>query len=167
MRTLIILLFVSFNSFGQIQYKDVMRIDSRDAFTRLMIDRGFSSVEYEVANENTLTYMLNPSKDDEDKWISSHIAQWWGATDNFFFSLSRTGTTTNTYSGVKTNVGVIENNYDQIYQRVKRRNHFYKMFTMKKSTWECYVCNKAKFEGYLCFTINDGNGQIAQLRYID
>jgi len=167
MRILIILLFISFTSFGQIEYKDIMRIDSRDAFSRLMIDRGFSYVEFEDDRENTYSYMLNPKKDDEDEWVSSHIAQWWGATDNFFFSFTRTGTTTNTYTGVVTNVGVIENNYDQIYQRVKRRNHFYKMYTVDKFTWECYVCNKAKFEGYLCFTLTDGKGQIAQLRYID
>ena len=157
MRTLIILLFVSFNSFGQIEYKDVTRIDSKDAFLKLMFDNGFSSVEYEGANENTITYLLNPIKDDEGEWLSSELAQWWGATDNFFFSFTRT----NKYGTV------VDNNYDQIYERVKRRDNFYKMYTVGKTTYACYVCPKAKFEGYLCFTINEGNGQIAQLRYVD
>ena len=144
-----------------------MRIDSKDAFIRLMIDRGFSTVEYEDDREDIYSYMLNPEKNDEDEWVSSQIAQWWGATDNFFFSFTRTGTSTNTYTGVVTNIGVVENNYDQIYERVKRRDNFYKMYSVGKYTYSCYVCPKGKFEGYLCFTIADGDGKIAQLRYID
>ena len=165
MRILIILLFVSFNSFGQIQYKDVMRIDSKDAFIQLMLDNGFSSVEDD--NEDNLTYMLNPIKDDDGEWLSSELGQWWGKTENFYFSFTRTGTSTNTYTGVVTNIGVVDNNYDQIYERVKRRDNFYKMYSVGKYTYACYVCPKANFEGYLCFTIADGDGKIAQLKYID
>jgi len=157
MRILITLLFISFNSFGQIQYKDVMRIDSKDAFLQLMFDNGFSSVEYEGQNDADITYLLNPIKDDDGEWLSSQLAQWWGRSDNFFFSFTRTNTNNN----------VVDNTYDEIYERVKRRDNFYKMYSSGKTTYACYVCHKGKFEGYLCFTINEGNGQIAQLRYID
>ena len=144
-----------------------MRVDSKDAFLKLMFDNGFSSVEYEDDREDDMTYLLNPQKDDEGEWLTSQLAQWWGKTDNFYFSFTRTGTTINTYTGVTRDIGVVDNTYDQIYNKVKRRDNFYKMYSVGKTTYACYVCPKAKFEGYLCFTINEGNGQIAQLRYVD
>ncbi len=41
MRILVILLFISFNSFGQITLQDILAIDDRRSFQKLMIENGF------------------------------------------------------------------------------------------------------------------------------
>lgn len=144
-----------------------MEIDSKDKFLKLMFEKNFSSVDFESDGESDLTYMLNPQKDVNGEWLTSQFAQWWGKSENYYFAFTRTGTTTSTYTGVVTDAGVIANTYDRIYNKVKRKDKFYKMYSFQNDNYACYECDKAKFDGYLCFTIRNGNGTIAQLKYID
>ena len=47
-------------------------------------------------------------------------------------------------------------------------NHeFVKMHKIESTSYACYDCKQAKFEGYLGFSIVDGLGHIAQIRYTD
>ena len=43
-KLILLLLFVPIFSFGQITYKDLMKLDSQDAFEKLMFDKRFSSI---------------------------------------------------------------------------------------------------------------------------
>ena len=67
MKKLILLLFIPIMSFSQITYKDIMKIDSEDAFIKLMFDKRFQAIE--EVRDRTQTYALDP--DEENK--SSNI----------------------------------------------------------------------------------------------
>ena len=76
MRTLIILLFISFNSFGQITLQDILDIEDKRAFQRLMIENNFA----EDTSPET-AYILTTYK--KDKTIDNTLLQFsWRDTDS-------------------------------------------------------------------------------------
>ena len=44
-KLILLLLFIPLFSFGQITYKDLMKLDSQDAFEKLMFDKRFSAIK--------------------------------------------------------------------------------------------------------------------------
>ena len=55
----LILLFIPFFSFSQISYKDVMSIDSKDTFLKVMVENKYSTIESSIS-ENA--FALNPDE---------------------------------------------------------------------------------------------------------
>ena len=60
-KLILLLLFIPLVSFGQISYKDVMQMNSKDKFIELMFDEQFSPIESESSGIN---YALLPKKDE-------------------------------------------------------------------------------------------------------
>ena len=54
--------------------------------------------------------------------------------------------------------GVIENTYDNIFQKVKRRCKFVQIITKDNDNYACYDCWKAKFKGLIGFTTTNVGG---------
>ena len=44
-KLIVLLLFIPLVSFGQLSYKDIMKIDSKDNFIKLMVENGYSSIQ--------------------------------------------------------------------------------------------------------------------------
>ena len=55
MRILLILLFISFNSFSQVTLQDILAIDDKRSFQRLMIENNFQQ-ETDYEYENLVSY---------------------------------------------------------------------------------------------------------------
>ena len=143
-----------------------MKVDSKDAFIKMMFDKQFSSVPNELDTELDLSYALTP-KMVNGQLESTHYAHFNHETKNFFFSFVRTGTRTSNYTGAVTYTGVLPNNYDEILKKAKRKCKFVDWYTVEKDTYACYDCKNAEFEGYLGFVTIDSQGVIAQIRYIN
>ena len=64
MRILIILLFISFNSFGQLSYSDIMSINSEKQFKKIMIENYY---EFALKDEDGyIVYGYKLQKDSVD-----------------------------------------------------------------------------------------------------
>ena len=163
MKKLLFLLLPLF-TIGQITYKDVMQLNSKDKFIELMFDEQFSPIERESSGIN---YALLPKKDEGGEYVSTHFATYYEDVDFFSFTFIRTGKTFNSYTGVVSYEGVVANNYDTILRKVKRKCEFVKMYESGSNNYACYDCKKSEFEGYLGFTTVGEQGMITQLRYID
>ena len=163
-KLLFLLLFIPLVSLGQLKYKDIMKLDSKDAFEKLMFDKQFSITD-QKDNYNSLHYALNPTYKDGEVY-STHFAQYTPSIDSWFFTLIRRGTSTNLYSGVVTDAGIMANDYDGILKKVKRKCEFVKMYTLS-ATYACYTCKDAEFDGYIAFSIIDGQGAITTFKSLD
>ena len=161
----VLLLLIPIFSFGQIKFKDLMKIDSQEAFEKLMFDEQFSNTEKPDGLDGVY-YSLNPTTEDGEI-LSSHFATYTRVIDTFWFSFTRTGTSTNLYTGAVTNAGVMANNYDTILKKVKRKCEFVKMYKVMENNFACYECKDAEFKGYLGFAIVNGLGTISNFNYID
>ena len=168
MRILIILLFVSFNSFGQgidpnpITYKNLMQIDSETQFKRDMIENGYEFVE-ERENE-TYVYARHPKKTKNRKSprigkktrLDSPAWAWYHPNTNIFL-----------FSFTKTLIdGSVNqsNTYDKIFSEVKRKCEFVKIEqTTTNMDFACYTCPDASFEGFLGFHSDRESGTIMRI----
>tara|TARA_B100000900_G_scaffold166658_1_gene141473 strand:- start:743 stop:1261 length:519 start_codon:yes stop_codon:yes gene_type:complete len=157
-KLILLLLFIPLVSFGQLSYKDIMKIDSKDTFKKYMFDKQFSSLGYE---DGMTSYSLNPIEKDGET-LSTHFAYYHDVV-GFYFTIIRTGTNTNLYSGVVTDAGVIDNDYDTILRKVKRKCEFLKMYEVNNDNYACYECKDAEFEGYLGFSVINSKGVISQI----
>ena len=166
MKKLILLLFIPLVSFGQIKYKGLMKIDSQQAFEKLMFDEQFSPIEY-TDDYGSIQYALNPNTNESGEVVSSHFAQYSSQANMFYFTFIRKGTTTNTYTGVVTDVGIIANNYDTMLRKAKRKCKFVKMHKVELVNYACYTCKDAEFEGYLSFGLLESQGVVTNINYID
>ena len=161
-KLILLLLFIPLVSFGQIKYKDLIKIDSQEAFEKLMFDEQFSTTN-EKDDYGTLFYALDPKADDDGGVISTKFATYTPVINKFFFTIIRTGTTTNLYTGVVTDAGVITNDYDTMLRKAKRKCKFVKMFKPQTTNYACYSCKDADFEGYLAFGLVGGQGVITNI----
>ena len=160
MKKLLFLLLPLF-AFSQVSYKDIMQLDGKDSFVKLMFDKQYSAVEQEGYESDH--YALNPDAEGNANSFSWYFHD----TDFFFFQFVRTGVVTNYYSGVTTDAGIIANNYDNILKKVKRKCKFVKMYQVEKDNYACYDCKQANFDGYLGFVVVGNSGFISQIRNID
>ena len=94
-KLILLLLFIPILSFGQISYKDIMKLDSKDAFQKLMIDKKMSMIE---KNDDYFQYALTP-RDKEGETVSTLFGTYYDYTGLFTCSFGRTGYEYNPYTG--------------------------------------------------------------------
>ena len=58
---------------------------------------------------------------------------------------------------------IIDTPYDVIYENVKDRCTFVRIYTLKKQDYACYQCDDAQFKGQLGFGMFEGSGIIQQI----
>ena len=140
MKKLILLLFIPFISFSQ-TYDDIMSIDSKEQFIRVMIENGFEMIQ---SDEEELVYALEPNSDLESVAFANYII-----SDNGIGILFQ-------YT--------IENNrsqYDKIYKDVKSKCEYYEIAdsVVLKSEAQMvrYWCDDVQA---LSFQKEDGKGYI-------
>ena len=154
---ILVLLFIPFISFSQskkdITFNDIMKIDSEDKFTKLMFDRRYSSIQSESEQFN---YALNPDEDNK----SMAFASYFQGTDIFYFQFVIPPQNLE-------DIGYLKNYYENILEKAENKCEFVKMQKIERTSYACYDCKQAKFEGYLGFAIVNGFGNIAQIRYTD
>ena len=157
MKKLLLLLFVHLMSFSQIKYsdiqityKDLMKLDSKDAFEKLMFDARFSATE--GIDDDALTYALD--LDDEDK--SKAFAWYYERTGAFFFQFSKPNELLESF-------GYVTNIYEEILKKVERKCKFVKMYKISKDNYACYDCKQAEYNGLLGFTVANGVQMTVQI----
>tara|TARA_R100001440_G_C2485364_1_gene114101 strand:- start:43 stop:519 length:477 start_codon:yes stop_codon:yes gene_type:complete len=146
MRTLIVLLFISFGSFGQ-TYDDMMSLVSKDAFIKVMVENN-----YQLNNEKSTDVMTM-----YDNIEGTQFAVYVSREEGEVFNLS---------VNKKTSVGIELNNtpYDNIYNEVKEKCTFDRIEKAMNLDYACYLCDDAKFIGTIGFAIWDGWGYIMQMK---
>ena len=136
-------------SSSTLNYKDILSIDSKDAFLMQMFKH-----KYSTNNKGQYSYALNP----DENGLSTSFASYYPATDTFWLEFTRTGTL---YTGTPQEQDVLmQNVYDKVLSKVDRRCKFVKMETVGDITYALYDCKKAKFDRYLGFTISNRSGII-------
>ena len=114
MRYLLILLFISFNSFSQITLQDILAIDDVQGYKRLMIENGF---QRETGGEyDNLKHLVSYRKEGSDKTLVSFS---WLDTDSL-----RLGGVTGYFSE---NMFGGNEVYDAIYDEVKKGCKFFEV----------------------------------------
>ena len=159
-KLILLLLFIPILSFGQISYKDIMKLDSKDAFQKLMIDKKMSIIE---KNDDYFQYALTP-RDKDGETVSTLFGTYYDYTDLFTFSFVRTGYEYNPYTGdkIQENI-VVSNSFDPIQKKVERKCRFIKIVNIGEIDFACYLCNDAKFRGYLGLGFKGNQGIVQQL----
>ena len=154
MRILIILLFVSFKTFGQVTYKDLLSINSVDQFKRVMIENDYDFVE--KTETETLTYAIYPTNNDEGEFVSSDRANF--HIDSTIFS----------FSWHESLFGKFR--YKVIYDEVKEKCKFSKILETedldndgKPIDYACYTCPESSV-GLIGFTKAYGLGVIINVK---
>ena len=140
MKKLLVLLLLPLFSFSQ-TYDDIMSIDSKEQFVRVMIENGFEMIEL---RERELAYALEPDSDLES-----------GAFANYLISDNGIGILFQ-YT-IKNN----RSQYDKIYKDVKSKCEYYNIIdsVVLKSEAQMveYKCDDVQF---LSFQKEDGKGYI-------
>ena len=152
-KLILLLLFIPLVSFGQITYKDLMKLDSQDAFEKLMFDKRFSAIK--EVSEGTRTYALDPDYEDKSKAFAMYFTE---GTEFFYFQFVKPDELSESF-GYATNI------YEEILNKVERKCKFVKMYKVAKDNYACYDCKQAEFIGLLGFTVADGMQHISQLPY--
>ena len=147
MRIFIILLFISFSSFGQ-TYDDIMSIDGLNTFKKLMIENNFQHSE-EGSTDDKIMY-----EDIQDTKGAMHTTKGYPIF-GFYFN--------KTAQIVDTKIEMTDTPYDRIYDEVKEKCTFVKISEGYKSDFACYKCEDAKFDGLIGFTVFEGIGMINQI----
>ena len=140
MKKLILLLFIPLVSFSQ-TYDDIMSIDSKDQFVRVMIENGFEMIE---SNGTELVYALDPNSDGRSSSFANYLIVANG--DSILFQYT-----------IKNNKA---NQYDKIY-RVAKSNCEYdeiidSIVERSKAQMVKYKCGSKR----IAFQKEDGKGYI-------
>tara|TARA_Y100000768_G_C23689254_1_gene546053 strand:- start:55 stop:528 length:474 start_codon:yes stop_codon:yes gene_type:complete len=155
-KLILLLLFIPLVSSGQLSYKDVMKIDSKDTFIKLMIENGYESTD-RVSVEGQLFFGYRPEKDDNGEYISTAFANYVFSEGLGLFSLQ--------FSRPELRYGY--DPYDEILQKVKKKCKFVNIRTIDTNKYACYECKKAEFNGYIAFANSGKTGLIAQFLFKD
>ena len=158
MKKLLFLLLIPLVSFGQLKYKDLMKLDSKETYIQYMFDLQFSGIEGDDNN-----YALNPKKNDLGNNISTHFAYYFEDESTFYFEAMRMGTVTTIYGSYEE---LFRNDYDKVLKKVKRKCKFVFMRELYDNNFACYSCKDAEFEGYIGFSVIGRKGHIAQIKSI-
>ena len=135
-KLLLLLLFIPLISLGQVKYKDIRSIDSKDDFLKLMVDKKYSGIESDVSE---FSFALNPNEDGQ----SSSFAYYYTFNNTYEFEFVRTGTNTNMYTGaVISKDVVVANTYDPLLKKVKRRCEYVEIKTIGTRNYAIYDCDK-------------------------
>ena len=135
-KLLLLLLFIPLASLGQVKYKDIRSIDSKDDFLKLMVDKKYSGI---VSDVSEFSFALNPNEDGQ----SSSFAYYYTFNNTYEFEFVRTGTNTNMYTGaVISKDVVVANTYDPLLKKVKRRCEYVEIKTIGTRNYAIYDCDK-------------------------
>ena len=135
-KILLLSLFISLVSFGQVKYNDIRSIDSKDDFLKLMVDKKYSGIGSDVSE---FSFALNPNEDGQ----SSSFAYYYTFNNTYEFEFVRTGTNTNMYTGaVISKDVVVANTYDPLLKKVKRRCEYVEIKTIGTRNYAIYDCDK-------------------------
>ena len=156
-KLLILLLFIPLVSTGQtssgsstITFKDIMSIDSKDTFLKVMVENKYSNDETRTS-ENT--FSLNPDEDG----ASTSFARYY-LNNRFYFEFVRTGTMD--LGTPQEKEGVIENTYDNIFEIINRKCKYVEVKKIDNLNYACYECKKAKYDGLIALTTSGKKGII-------
>tara|TARA_B110000879_G_C10830879_1_gene377840 strand:+ start:132 stop:617 length:486 start_codon:yes stop_codon:yes gene_type:complete len=149
---ILVLLFIPLFAFAQavssITYKDVMSIDSKDTFLKIMVEN-----KYSTTNTSEYSFALNP----DEYGSSTSFAQYF-LNNRFYFEFVRTGTM---YTGTPQEKEIImENPYDTIFEIIKRKCKYVAVKKVDNLNYACYECKKAKFDGLIALTTSGKKGII-------
>ena len=141
------------NTTASLTFKDIMSIDSKEAFLKQMFKHRYTQ-DYEQVGIN---YSLNPTGDGQ----AISFAQWFEESDAFWFQFVRTGTM---FTGTPSEKEIImDNSYDNILNVVDRRCKYVGTESVGNYTYAVYDCKKAKFDRNIGFAlIKGGSGIITQ-----
>ncbi len=166
MRILLILLFISFNSFGQLSYSDIMSINSVKQFKKIMIENYF---EFATEEDGYIIYGYQIQRDS----VEGDKSSMWGSykTDGTFsFQISRGNAFAELFGwdDLGFNTDALQEGkyvYDEILEDVKKNCNYYDIVTYEredgeKNDYVCYSCSVSKYKGKLGFMIIDGTGYI-------
>ena len=128
-----------------------MKLDSKDAFEKLMFDKRFSAID--EVSEGTRTFALNPDDEDKSKAFAMYFTE---GLDFFYFQFVKPNELYESF-------GYATNYYEEILKKVERKCKFVKMYKVGKDNYACYDCKQAKYIGLLGFTVADGMQHISQL----
>ena len=156
---LLVMFLVPLLSFSQVTFNDLMSIDSKDTFIKLMIDSEYSGIKSDVSD---ITFALNPDTDENGEPISSSFSYFYTFNNTFEFEFVRNGTYTNTYTGAVVREGIVSNPYEPILRKVKRKCEYVKIRTIGTRNYAIYDCNnkkaKAKFGDLIGLTLSGQSG---------
>ena len=149
-KILLLLLFIPLISLSQVNYEDMLSINSIEQFKRVMIENDYDFVENK---QETLTYAKYPIKNSEGELESSDWA---------YFSIEH-----NSYIFEFVNVLFGKFTYDDIYDVVKDKCKFSNILEVKDNDgnpidYACYTCPESS-AGVIGFTKNNGTGTIINL----
>ena len=148
MKKLILLLLFPLISFSQVTYKDIMSINSKDTFLKVIVENKYSTTSI---SENT--FALNP----DEYGSSSSFAKYY-LNNRFMFEFVRTGTM---YTGTPQEKEVImDNPYDTIFEIIKRKCKYVAVKKVDNLNYACYECKKAKYDGLIALTTSGKTGII-------
>mgnify|MGYP001228627055 CR=1 FL=1 len=149
------LLFVPFISFSQVSFNELMSIDSKDTFIKLMIDKKYSGINSDVSD---IAFALEPETSDEGKPLSTSFSYYYSFSNTYEFEFQRKGTYTNVYTGAVVREGIVSNPYDPLLRKVKRKCDYIEIRTIGTRNYVLYDCDKAKFDGFIGLTVSGTSG---------
>ena len=145
MKKLLILLLLPLFSFSQ-SYDDIMSIDSKDQFVRVMIENGFEMIK---SNETQLVYALDPNSDGSSSSFANYSTVDNG--DSIMFQYTTTDFFGNNNKG---------NQYDKIYRVAKSKCEYDELIDSivegSKAQMVKYKCGSKR----IAFQKEDGKGYI-------
>ena len=145
MKKLILLLFIPLVSFSQ-SYDDIMSIDSKEQFVRVMIENGFEMIK---SNDTELVYALDPNSDDTSSSFANYLIGDNG--DSVMFQYTTTDFFGNNNKG---------NQYDKVYKVAKSKCEYDELIDSivegSKAQMVKYKCGSKR----IAFQKEDGKGYI-------
>jgi len=156
-KLILLLLFIPLVSLGQtpagnstVTFKDIMSIDSKDTFLKVMVENKYSNDETRLSDN---TFALNP----DENGASTSFARYY-LNNRFYFEFVRTGIMD--LGTPQEKKGVIENTYDTIFEIINRRCKYIEVKKIDNLYYACYDCKKAKYDGLIAVTISGNTGII-------
>ena len=145
MKKLILLLFIPLVSFSQ-SYDDIMSIDSKEQFVRVMIENGFEMIK---SNDTELVYALDPNSDGTSSSFANYLIGDNG--DSVMFQYTTTDFFGNNNKG---------NQYDKVYKVAKSKCEYNEIIDSivegSKAQMVKYKCGSKR----MAFQKEDGKGYI-------
>ena len=145
MKKLIILLLIPLFSFSQ-SYDDIMSIDSKEQFVRVMIENGFEMIK---SNDTELVYALDPNSDGTSSSFANYLIGDNG--DSVMFQYTTTDFFGNNNKG---------NQYDKVYKVAKSKCEYNEIIDSivegSKAQMVKYKCGSKR----IAFQKEDGKGYI-------
>ena len=166
-KLLVLLVFIPIISFGQFEsdsntsnsalYNGVMRISGEQQFKRFMIENDYELIEIDEENDR-LSYAYRPTRLKKKEPTSSSWAYYSVEFNLFNITWHRR---------YKDGSFVEDNEYDELFDEVKKRCEFVEVFTFKSSKvdYSCYRCPDQSYNGLLGFTSTKIMGEIIHLDY--